>query len=77
MAPRRAYSDQELNTSPDFALYPRPQDMHRHINLKNESALDKYRYFPSYPTSFIVAFNVEIEFSSETTKLEEAVEHRT
>lgn len=67
-------ADQELNTSPEVALSPGPKDVHRYIDLQDQTAMDKYRYFPSYPTSSIVASNVELEFSGDTSKLEEAVE---
>ncbi|KAI1319649.1 hypothetical protein F5Y16DRAFT_390698 [Xylariaceae sp. FL0255] len=68
------FSDPELNTSPDVALSPGSISLHKYIDLKDSESLAKYPYFPSYPTSFIVASNIELEFRGDTTKLEEAVE---
>ncbi|KAK6511799.1 hypothetical protein TWF481_000705 [Arthrobotrys musiformis] len=68
------FTDPELNTSADVAISPGALDLHKLIDQKNEKALAKYPHFPSYPTSFIVASNVELEFRGDTTALEEAVE---
>ncbi|KAF2793192.1 hypothetical protein K505DRAFT_244956 [Melanomma pulvis-pyrius CBS 109.77] len=68
------FSDPELNTSADVALSPGALSLHKYIDQKNSEALSKYPYFPSYPTAFIVASNVELEFRGDTTALEEAVE---
>ena len=68
------FSDPELNTSPDVALSPGAQSSKSYIDQKSSEALSKYPYFPSYPTSFIVAANLELEFRGDTTALEEAVD---
>ncbi|KAK6337088.1 hypothetical protein TWF718_009874 [Orbilia javanica] len=68
------FTDPELNTGADVAISPGALDLHKLIDQKNEKALAKYPYFPSYPTSFIVASNVELEFRGNTSSLEEAVE---
>ncbi|KAK6352526.1 hypothetical protein TWF730_009350 [Orbilia blumenaviensis] len=68
------FTDPELNTSSDVAISPGALDLHKLIDQKNDSALAKYPHFPSYPTAFIVASNVELEFRGDTAALEEAVE---
>ncbi|RTE76712.1 hypothetical protein BHE90_008799 [Fusarium euwallaceae] len=68
------FADSELNVGPDVALSPGPHDLHTFINNKDTKGLEKYSYFPSYPTAFIVASNVELEFRGDTTNLEEAIE---
>jgi hypothetical protein len=68
------FSDPELNTSADVALSPGALALHQYIDQKDSTALSKYPYFPSYPTAFIVAANVELEFRGDTTAIEEAVE---
>ncbi|KAF3911056.1 hypothetical protein AA313_de0204049 [Arthrobotrys entomopaga] len=68
------FTDPELNIGADVAISPGALDLHKLIDQKNDKALAKYPYFPSYPTSFIVASNVELEFRGDTTALEEAVE---
>ncbi|KAK7705649.1 hypothetical protein SLS64_003602 [Diaporthe eres] len=68
------FSDPELNTGDDVKLSPGALDLHKLIDQKNDKALSNYPYFPSYPTAFIVASNVELEFRGDTTALEEAVE---
>ncbi|KAF4339124.1 Phage tail fiber repeat 2 [Fusarium beomiforme] len=68
------FSDPELNTGDDVKLSPGALDLHKLIDQKNDKALANYPYFPSYPTAFIVASNVELEFRGDTTELEEAVE---
>ena len=68
------FADPELNTGNDVALSPGEGLLQEYINKKDAASLEKYGYFPSYPTSFIVASNVELEFRGDTTHLEEAVE---
>ncbi|CAF3445430.1 unnamed protein product [Fusarium graminearum] len=68
------FSDPELNTGDDVKLSPGALDLHKLIDQKNDKALANYPYFPSYPTAFIVASNVELEFRGDTSSLEEAVE---
>ncbi|SCO92498.1 uncharacterized protein FRV6_16626 [Fusarium oxysporum] len=68
------FSDPELNTGDDVKLSPGALDLHKLIDQKNDKALSNYPYFPSYPTAFIVASNVELEFRGDTSALEEAVE---
>ncbi|KAI8716368.1 hypothetical protein NCS52_00930200 [Fusarium sp. LHS14.1] len=68
------FAGSELNVGPDVALSPGPHDLHTYINNKDTKGLEKYSYFPSYPTAFIVASNVELEFRGDTTNLEEAIE---
>ncbi|RBR10373.1 hypothetical protein FVER53590_12490 [Fusarium verticillioides] len=68
------FSDPELNTGDDVKLSPGALDLHKLIDQKNDKALANYPYFPSYPTAFIVASNVELEFRGDTSALEEAVE---
>ncbi|KAJ4258562.1 hypothetical protein NW757_003130 [Fusarium falciforme] len=68
------FADSELNVGPDVALSPGPHDLHTYINNKDSKSLERYSYFPSYPTAFIVASNVELEFRGDTTNLEEAID---
>ncbi|UPK92186.1 hypothetical protein LCI18_003121 [Fusarium solani-melongenae] len=68
------FADSELNVGPDVALSPGPHDLHTYINNKDSKGLEKYSYFPSYPTAFIIASNVELEFRGDTTNLEEAID---
>ncbi|KAI7772991.1 uncharacterized protein LA080_012582 [Diaporthe eres] len=68
------FSDPELNTGDDVKISPGAQDLHKLIDQKDDKALSDYPYFPSYPTVFIVASNIELEFRGDTTALEEAVE---
>ncbi|KAH7268206.1 hypothetical protein B0J15DRAFT_578227 [Fusarium solani] len=68
------FADSELNVGQDVALSPGPHDLHTYINNKDTKGLEKYTYFPSYPTAFVVASNVELEFRGDTTNLEEAIE---
>ncbi|KAH6957309.1 hypothetical protein DER45DRAFT_488049 [Fusarium avenaceum] len=68
------FSDPELNTGDDVKISPGALDLHKLIDQKNDKALANYPYFPSYPTAFIVASNVELEFRGDTSALEEAVE---
>ncbi|KAM6529803.1 hypothetical protein FALCPG4_007931 [Fusarium falciforme] len=68
------FADSELNVGPDVALSPGPHDLHTYINNKDSKGLEKYSYFPSYPTAFIVASNVELEFRGDNTNLEEAID---
>ncbi|EXL65667.1 hypothetical protein FOPG_18115 [Fusarium oxysporum f. sp. conglutinans race 2 54008] len=68
------FADPELNVAPDVALSPGPSELHRFINNKEQKPLEKFSYFPSYPTSFVIASNVELEFRGDTTHLEQAVE---
>ena len=68
------FSDPELNTRPDVALSPGALSLHKFIDQKDNKSLAQYPYFPSYPTAFIVASNIELEFSGDTSNLESAVE---
>lgn len=68
------FNDPELNTGQDVHISPGALALHRYIDLKDEKALAAYPYFPSYPTSFIVASGIELEFRGDTTHLESAVE---
>ena len=68
------FADSELNVSPDVALSPGPSNLQDYINKKDSALLEKYPYFPSYPTAFIIASSLELEFRGDTTHLEEAVE---
>jgi hypothetical protein len=67
------FADSELNVNRDSALSPGPTELHRLINEQHKS-LNDYNSFPSYPTAFVIASNVELEFRGDTTHLEEAVE---
>jgi hypothetical protein len=66
------FSDPELSTGVEIS--PGAEALHKYIDRKDSEALSKYPYFPSYPTSFVVASNVELEFRGDTTGLEAAVE---
>lgn len=68
------FADAELNTSPDVALSPGPSKLRDYIEKKDTKTLEQYGYFPSYPTAFIVAANIELEFRGDTTNLEDAME---
>ncbi|KAK3998231.1 hypothetical protein QBC44DRAFT_363760 [Cladorrhinum sp. PSN332] len=68
------FADQELNVAPDVKLSPGWNELKAAIETKDSNELAKYAYFPSYPTAFIVASNVELEFRGDTTHLEEAIE---
>ncbi|KAK4228622.1 hypothetical protein QBC38DRAFT_523461 [Podospora fimiseda] len=68
------FADQELNVAPDVKLSPGWSALKKFIDAKSTDELVKYAYFPSYPTAFIIASNVEMEFRGDTTHLEEAIE---
>lgn len=68
------FADPELNVSPDVKLSPGWKELKEAIDAKDAGKLGSYAYFPSYPTAFIIASNVELEFRGDTTHLEEAVE---
>lgn len=68
------FADSELNVGPDVALSPGPANLHDYIDKKDRNTLEKYSYFPSYPTAFIIASNIELEFRGDTTHMEEAME---
>lgn len=68
------FADMELNVGAGVALSPGPHELKKAIERKDDKALQQYGYFPSYPTAFIIASNVELEFRGDTTHLEDAVE---
>jgi hypothetical protein len=68
------FADMELNVAPSVALSPGPDELKKAIDRKDHKALQQFAYFPSYPTAFIIASNVELEFRGDTTHLEDAVE---
>jgi len=68
------FADQELNVAPDVKLSPGWDELKAAIERKDSAQLGQYSYFPSYPTAFIVAANVQLEFRGDTTHLESAIE---
>ena len=68
------FADPELNVSADVKLSPGWNELKDAIEKRDTTKLSKFAHFPSYPTAFIVASNIELEFRGDTTDLEEAIE---
>lgn len=67
------FSDHELDCAEGFHLSPGPEYLHRYV-AQNKPVEAEYTEFCSYPTAFVVASNVELEFSGNTSSLESALE---
>lgn len=67
------FSDHELDCAEGFALSPGPEEIHNLV-AQNKPLSPEYTEFCSYPTAFVVASNVELEFSGDTLSLESALE---
>lgn len=67
------FSDHELDCAEGFALSPGPEELHKYV-MQNKPVDPEYTEFSSYPTAFVVAANVELEFSGDTSSLESALE---
>ncbi len=70
----KLFADPELNVAADVKLSPGAAELKEAIDNKDASKLGNHANFPSYPTSFIVASNIEREFRDDSTSLEETVE---
>ncbi|CAI4215827.1 unnamed protein product [Parascedosporium putredinis] len=66
------FADSELNVPGNVHLSPGPQALIKAID-GDGTGLEQYSCFPSYPTSFVIAANVELEFRGDTAPLEEAL----
>jgi hypothetical protein len=67
------FSDHELDVAESYPLSPGPEKLHEYVRA-NKPVPAKYAEFCSYPTAFVVASNVELEFSGNTSSLESALE---
>jgi hypothetical protein len=67
------FSDHELGAADGFPLSPGPEKLHEYVR-ENKPVNAKYAEFCSYPTAFVIATNVELEFSGNTTQLESTLE---
>ncbi|KAL8804798.1 MAG: hypothetical protein Q9200_005682 [Gallowayella weberi] len=67
------FSDHELDCAEGFSLSPGPEELHKYV-AQNVPVDPEYTQFCSYPTAFVVASNVELEFSGNTSSLESALE---
>lgn len=67
------FSDHELDCAEGFSLSPGPEELHRYV-AQNKPVDPEYTEFCSYPTAFVVASNVELEFAGNTSSLESALE---
>ncbi|KAL8802865.1 MAG: hypothetical protein Q9182_003552 [Xanthomendoza sp. 2 TL-2023] len=67
------FSDHELDCAEGFSLSPGPEELHQYV-ARNLPVDPEYTQFCSYPTAFVVASNVELEFSGNTSSLESALE---
>ena len=67
------FSDPELDVAEGFDLSPGPEKLQK--DVADHKAIDeKYNQFCSYPTAFVVASNVELEFTGNTSHLESKLE---
>lgn len=67
------FSDPELDVADGFDLSPGPEKLQ--TDVENHRAVqDKYNQFCSYPSAFIVASNVELDFTGDTSHLESKLE---
>lgn len=67
------FSDHELDATDGFPLSPGPEKLHEFVRA-NKAIPAQYAEFPSYSTAFVVACNVELEFSGDTSSLESSLE---
>ena len=68
------FADPELNVAAGIELSPGWNELKVAIENRDTTTLSKFAHFPSYPTAFVVASNIELEFHGTTTALEEAIE---
>ena len=50
---------------------------YKYIDLKDNASPEKYPYFPSYLTAFIVVSSIKLDFRGDTQHLEEVIESST
>ncbi|KAJ5623003.1 hypothetical protein N7490_011608 [Penicillium lividum] len=67
------FSDHELDATDGFPISPGPEKLHESVRA-NKAIPAQYAEFPSYSTAFVVACNVELEFSGDTSSLESSLE---
>lgn len=67
------FNDHELDAAEGFPLSPGPESLHKTV-ANNEAVHASYAQFCSYPTAFVLASNVELEFTGDTSNLESALE---
>jgi hypothetical protein len=68
------FADPELNVAAGVELSPGWSKLKDAIDKRETTTLSRFAHFPSYPTAFIVASNIELEFRGDTTDLEDAIE---
>ena len=66
------FSDHDLDAADAFPLSPGPESLHVTVSANN-SVDAKYAEFCSYPNAFVIAANVQLEFSGDTSSLESAI----
>ena len=69
----KLFPDHELDAADGFPLSSGPEKLHEYVR-NNKPVNAKYPEFCSYPTALVIACNVELEFSGNTTSLESALE---
>ena len=67
------FSDPELDVAEGFDLSPGPQKLQSAV-ANNKAIEDKYEQFCSYPSDFVVAADVQLEFTGNTSHLESKLE---
>ncbi|KAK3361626.1 hypothetical protein B0T24DRAFT_684657 [Lasiosphaeria ovina] len=70
------FNDFEIDIGGDARLSPGPELLHAWMDAqgkdpKSIKSLAMYNVFPSYPTAFILACNTEIEFTGDTSHIEQ------
>ncbi|RAL15379.1 uncharacterized protein BO97DRAFT_210257 [Aspergillus homomorphus CBS 101889] len=63
------FADPELDAVDGLPLSPGPEKLHQYVQ-ENKTIPAQYAKFPSYNTAFVVACNIELEFSGDTSALE-------
>ncbi|KAK1756581.1 hypothetical protein QBC47DRAFT_299400 [Echria macrotheca] len=67
------FSDPELDVADGFDLSPGPEKLQADV-ANHRPIDDKYEQFCSYPSAFVVAADVELEFTGNTSHLESKLE---
>ncbi|KAI1741520.1 hypothetical protein F4680DRAFT_66843 [Xylaria scruposa] len=67
------FADYELDAAPGFRISPGPQALQK-AAADNKAVDTDYTQFCSYPSAFVLASNVELAFSGDTSHLESSLE---
>lgn len=67
------FADHELDAAPGFKISPGPQALQK-AAITNTPVATDYTLFSSYPNAFVIACNVELEFSGDTSSLQSSME---